>query len=190
VSASYNHATSGSVTISITSSIPFASAPIVAVKPHSNNPSQQFTAVLLSGTSVYQVIYPRQMGYGDIDTIKVSYTDSCGNTGVTDGDYTKIDALVDRECRVYKNVINPGKGERTRVVYNTHEAGKVKIKVFSKKGTLVKELCNMTVDGSREQEEIIWDGCNSGGHEVASGTYIISIETSSYTEKAKVAVVR
>ena len=191
VFATYNHWPNGSVTIDVISNIPFVSNPVASVKPHSAHPSQLFTAVLVPQTSwTYRFVYPKQTGYGDIDTIKVAYADVCGNSGTTNGTYEKKAEIPDNEIRIYKNVIDPGKGERTRIVYNIHGAGTVKIKVFNINGTLIKELFNGTVDGGKDQDEAIWDGFNAGGKVVASGTYIITIQTSSYTVKAKVAVIR
>jgi len=191
VFATYNYGPNGSVTIDVVSNISFTSDPEVSVKPHSNNPAKLFTAILVPQTSrTYRFVYPKQTGYGDIDTIKVTYTDVCGNSGTTDGKYTKTAEMPDRDYRIYKNVINPGKGERTRIVYNIYGAGTIKIKVFNIKGTLIKELFNGLVDGTKLQDEVIWDGLNTGGNVVASGMYIITLDTPSYTVKTKIAVVR
>ena len=192
VLAKYNQdGQNGNVVIVIMSNIPFAQAPAVAVKPHGYGMvTQNFTATLIPMTTSYQVIYPKQAGYGDIDTIKVTYTDICGNSATTDGTYRKATDLTGVEHRIFHNVIDPDNGERTRVSYNIYGPGKVKIRVFSKNGVLIKELFNGNVDGKNDQEECSWDGRNTAGKTVASGTYIIIIETDSYTEKAKVAVIR
>ena len=190
VLAKYNQqGSNGNVDIVIMSTIPFILAPDVAVKPH-NHAVQDFTATFIPVTNSYQVIYPAQNGYGDIDTIKVTYADACGNSGTTDGSYKKVSDLSSVEHRVFRNVINPDHGERTRVLYNVYGPGKSKIRVFNQRGVLIKVLFDGNVDGSKDQEECTWDGLNTAGKAVASGTYVIIIETDSYTAKAKIAVIR
>ncbi|MDR2510590.1 MAG: hypothetical protein LBC77_08110, partial [Spirochaetaceae bacterium] len=89
---------------------------------------------------------------------------------------------------VLKNVINPDKGESTRVNYVLAKVGQVTIHVFTMDGAIVKTLFR----GKREAGEYYaqWDGKNNGGNSVARGMYLIRVVGPDIDEMRKVIVVK
>lgn len=51
-------------------------------------------------------------------------------------------------------------------------AGKVKIRVYTVAGDFLKEIPDDIAPARQGYNEVAWDGCNSGGELIASGTYL------------------
>jgi hypothetical protein len=71
----------------------------------------------------------------------------------------------------YPNPLNPS----TTIEYTVPTAGRVSLRVYSVDGRLVRTL----VDGAqpRGDRRIAWDGANDAGETVASGIYLLRLET-------------
>jgi len=72
--------------------------------------------------------------------------------------------------------------------YSVGEAARIKIKVYTISGELVKTL----MDGQSDMGvwKTVWDGRNTGNRVVASGIYILHIESPGFNEVKKLAVVK
>jgi hypothetical protein len=92
------------------------------------------------------------------------------------------------EVTIMSNVINPLRGETTKLHYVLSEAGYVTIIVFDLKGDIV----NVLVRGRQVQGEYstTWDGRNRGGRIVARGIYFIRVVGPGFNEMRKVMVVK
>jgi hypothetical protein len=196
VQVTYNngHASANSVVIDVTSDSNFAVPPSLVVHPYgesASKPAVNLDTVKFPGPpAYYRAIYPEAPGYGDIDSIVVTGIDVCGRTGVSNGKYTKTSITGGRHIWTYHNVINPDRHERVRIVYNIYGPDVAHIRVFSRSGRLVRNICSCVESGSLKQDETEWYGTNGDDRTVASGIYYITIQTSYYTETVKVAVIR
>jgi hypothetical protein len=85
-------------------------------------------------------------------------------------------------CR--PNPFNP----RTTIKYDLPESGPVRLSVFDVAGRLVRTL----VDESMAQgsHEAVWDGRDSSGREVGSGSYLARLEFGGKVEVARMGLVR
>ncbi|MBI4345700.1 MAG: hypothetical protein HY553_02520 [Elusimicrobia bacterium] len=74
----------------------------------------------------------------------------------------------------YNNLFNPAKGQATTIKYEVQSPGRVRLRLFSKTGALVKTL----IDGDMPagKGSIDWDGRNLAGQVVASGIYQLRLE--------------
>jgi hypothetical protein len=176
----------------ITSSVPLQNPPDLTVYPHGKTDNKDiltYTSTLIPGeTMKYRVMYPKQTGFGDVDLAVVKGTDVCGVYGESDGKFDK-EVISQKDIILFKNVINPDQGERTRIAYNIYGGTKVTVKIYTRNGALIKTLVDETATVAG-QGETIWDGKNSDGATVTSGVYIVVVETDYYTAKDKIAVVR
>lgn len=192
VKAVYNPGSWDHVLLEISSTAALGGLPSVRVVPHGNNdnkPEYTFTASLVTSgpPEVYNVIYPKTNAWGDIDSIFVSGIDACGNSFTSSGAYTK-EVQTTKNWQIFKNIINPEKGERSRLAFKANSGDKVKIKVYTRKGAMVRNLYETTVvsDG---QFDVIWDGKNDKAEYVVSGIYMIHIECGNYKAMEKIAVI-
>jgi hypothetical protein len=82
------------------------------------------------------------------------------------------------------NPFNP----TTRIAYDMPAAGDVKISVFNVLGQHVNDL----VDGHSEagSYEVIWDGKDQAGEQVASGVYFYRIKTEQFNETKKMLLLK
>jgi|GEM_PF-1038562 hypothetical protein len=103
------------------------------------------------------------------------------------------------KLRVFKNLINTAQGETLTLRFFVIQNGAVKVRIYTLSGDFVKEIAsqkvtNVTGSGQTlnpyESQDIIWDGKNQNGERVASGVYIINLETANIKVTAKVAVVK
>lgn len=93
----------------------------------------------------------------------------------------RADALV---MQVYPNPFNP----LTAIEYQLPEAKWVSVEVFDISGTRVALL----EDGLRDvgSHRITWDGSDSEGRAVASGSYFVRLQTAEGAQARKVLLVR
>ena len=89
---------------------------------------------------------------------------------------------------ILSNVIDPSRGEDTRVVYSIARRGNVMVLVSDANANLVTVLQR----GIREEGDYhaTWDGRNNGGRAVAPGIYFIKVIGPDINEVRKVLVVR
>ena len=82
------------------------------------------------------------------------------------------------------NPFNP----RTTIKFDVPEAGPVRLSVFDVAGRLVRTL----VDDSMPQgsHEAVWDGTDSSGREVGSGSYLARLEFGGKVETVRMGLVR
>jgi flagellar hook assembly protein FlgD len=89
---------------------------------------------------------------------------------------------------MFRNVINPEKGEQCGIVIRTGENDSVKVGVYNKKAMRIKKLLDEkgVTAGYRQ---LYWDGTNEKGEKVVSGIYLVVIETKNYKVVEKAAVI-
>jgi uncharacterized delta-60 repeat protein len=183
------------VRIEIESSVILQNAPIVDIYVNCGCPPAKYkvfsyTADLIPGeTKKYVVLYPKNIGYGDIEKIIVKGTDICNVTGESEGAYTK-ETITKDDIVVYKNVIKPETGERTRIVFNIYGQGEYVVNVYNRNGTLIKGLFKENLTETTGQREVFWDGKNLQGKSVASGIYYVVVKTPYYEAKEKIVVLK
>jgi len=89
---------------------------------------------------------------------------------------------------ILNNVIDPTKGETTRLSYQLEDAGSVTITVFTLDGDVVKRL--FVGKKSAGDYAVSWDGRNGAGKAVARGIYFVRVVAPGVDEIRKVLVVR
>ncbi len=100
------------------------------------------------------------------------------------------------KIRVFANLFDLSKNEKLKLKYQAVKSGKIRIKIYTLSGNFVKTLLEEEVpegtssENPYESHEFFWDGKNSNGEKVASGVYIIILETKDKKVMAKVAVVK
>ena len=188
----FNPGTNSDVIFNITSGSVLGTNPGLTVHEHGqcpDKPALTFTSSLIpSETMKYKVIYPKMTGYGDVDYVDVTYADQCGNSGSARVQPEKS-VISQNDVQVFKNVINPDQGERCRISCRVYGDDHMSVKVYSERGTLIKEALNSDVSGSG-WKDAIWDGTNTKGDKVASGVYVALVKCGAYTMKEKIAVVK
>jgi len=84
----------------------------------------------------------------------------------------------------FPNPFNP----TTTIRFSIKEAGPVKINIFNLKGQLVKQLMNADLQSGNHQ--LIWDGRDERGSNVASGIYFYRMESGSYRATNKMMLMK
>jgi hypothetical protein len=108
---------------------------------------------------------------------------------VSDGIITLSDVVPQKgDVAIVNNVINPGAGQTTRLIYRLKRGGNVKIQVFTLSGDIVAVL--LSARQTAGEYDVFWDGRNSGGRIVAKGIYFIRIVGPGVDETRKVLVVK
>jgi len=87
---------------------------------------------------------------------------------------------------VDENFFNPQGGESARIGLGSY-AGAVTVQVYNLAGTLVRVI-QESVSG--DDSAVLWNGANDDGDVVASGVYLLRIETDREEQVRKVAVVK
>jgi hypothetical protein len=75
----------------------------------------------------------------------------------------------------YPNPFNPS----TSIPFQLKEAGFVSLKVYDMSGSLIKTLAADYKDAG--SYEVIWNGLNNDGQQVASGQYILQMSAPNYS---------
>ncbi len=100
------------------------------------------------------------------------------------------------KIRVFANLFDLSKDEKLKLKFQAVKSGKIRIKIYTLSGNFVKTLLEeevpegTTSENPYESQEFFWDGKNFNGEKVASGVYIIMLETKDKKVMAKVAVVK
>jgi hypothetical protein len=84
----------------------------------------------------------------------------------------------------YPNPFNPA----TTIEFTVPRAGNVTLTVYNTAGQKVRELLADTL--SPGTYRILWDGCDSGGRTVSSGTYLYRVGMKGYTSGGKMEIIR
>ena len=90
----------------------------------------------------------------------------------------------DRPLIVAPNPFNP----RTEVFFYVEQGGAVSIDVFDLRGRLVSSLLDQTMASG--PYSVVWEGTDRSNRRVASGVYLIRLQTPQRTEIERVALVR
>jgi hypothetical protein len=90
-------------------------------------------------------------------------------------------------ARLEPNVPNPF-NPRTTLAYTLPEAGPVRLAIYDIRGRLVVELDQSYASAGRHVSQ--WDGHDGAGNEVASGTYLVRLETATNVATRPIALVR
>lgn len=89
---------------------------------------------------------------------------------------------------ILNNVIDPAKGEETRIIYSVSRRGNVTVLVSDANANLVDVLQRGVLEEGEYHN--IWDGRNRGGRKVAPGIYFVRVIGPEINEVRKVLVVR
>jgi len=138
----------------------------------------------LSGTESFLRIPVR--GYNRSGNLEIDYNINGRADTATiylGGDNSAVPALSEITGN-YPNPFNP----ETTVEYSLSEAGEIDISIYNIKG---QEICSLF---SGEQEEgfhhILWNGMNTAGETVASGTYICLLKSRNGIESQKLVLIK
>jgi hypothetical protein len=85
-------------------------------------------------------------------------------------------------------VPNPTSGGTTIAFGLPDACDAVTLRVYSVSGRLVRTLLDGAVPGGHHAA--VWDGCDDGGRDVASGVYVYRLESGTVTLAGKVAMLR
>ncbi len=188
--------------ITVESSSELSAPPSVKVCPHGlqaqasgtmsaqcNITCMTYIASAMPGeTRKFTVVYPKQTGFGDIDTIVVTGRDICGTNGTSSGSFTRT-VISGKDVKLYKNIINPDLGERTMIHYKVYSACNCTVKIVNRSGVTVKTIVSSEYKQSGEYD-VYWDGTDDHGRKVASGIYSVNVKTANYSSSDKVSVIR
>jgi flagellar hook assembly protein FlgD len=86
------------------------------------------------------------------------------------------------------NIIDPRRGESTRLAYTLEKSGRVTILVADQDGDIISVLQRGTQPAG--DHAVSWDGLNLGGQPVAPGLYHIKIVAPEINEVRKILLVR
>jgi hypothetical protein len=84
----------------------------------------------------------------------------------------------------YPNPFNP----ETHIVFNLPEALEVKIEIFNLTGQRIKVLLDEFVEAG--PQEVIWDGRNNYGNQVASGVYFYRMSAKNFSQTKKMVLIK
>ena len=88
---------------------------------------------------------------------------------------------------LYQNYPNPFNPE-TRIVYDIHEAGDVRLVVYNILGQEVRTL--LSGQKSTGRHEALWDGKDHEGKSMTSGVYFYSLESAGFRETRKMLLLK
>ncbi len=89
-----------------------------------------------------------------------------------------------------KGVVHPLSGERAEIQVKPAGPGRVKIKIFTLEGRLVREFSWDTAGPSDPKNNIQWDTANKNGQRVASGVYLIHIDGPGLNVNKKLVIIK
>jgi spore coat protein A len=76
----------------------------------------------------------------------------------------------------------------TTITFSIPEVKAVTLQIYDLRGALVKTLVSGTLAAGRHQ--IVWNGTNAGGQQVASGVYLCRIQSESFSQVKQVLLMR
>ncbi len=88
---------------------------------------------------------------------------------------------------LHQNMPNPF-NPRTTIAFDLAEAGRVRVRIFSIDGALVRTLVDEEFAAGRYQK--IWDGKDRSGRGVASGAYFFRLETPTSVQNKRMMLIR
>jgi len=110
-----------------------------------------------------------------------------------DGDAATLNAALDIDIpggivAIKDNLFRPLLGEKAKIDVTVFAAGKLKLKLYTLNGELVKTLLDQDVPAGTTT--VNWPGDTGGGHTVASGTYLLSVAGPSTHTTKKIVVIK
>ncbi len=89
--------------------------------------------------------------------------------------------IYDTQLRIsnFPNPFNP----ETKIVFNLHESGQIRLEIYNIKGQRIKSLLNDQITAGKYS--IIWDGKDASGQKVSSGVYLYKLLLSGRIEVVK-----
>ena len=147
-------------------------------------PLQTSLPVNCNGNDVFDMLEIANGGPGNADFNNDGILDICqpGITGVETGD-VPVQGTVLHDP--YPNPFNP----QTTIAFEIPEQRAVSLRVFDLSGRLVKELIT-TEEYTPGRHEVVWNGRDDAGRQVASGTYFYRLEAGSYSETKRMVLVK
>jgi hypothetical protein len=106
---------------------------------------------------------------------------SDGVTGVSESD------VVENEVRLVGAFPNPTAGSTT-IRFALPEKAAVSLLIYDVAGRLVRRLDQG--EAAAGVNDVVWDGFDDTGHEVANGLYLYKLETGGYSGEGKLAIIR
>lgn len=135
-----------------------------------------------------------------IPTCYISVVDVLLNGTRSDNDFTAPSEAYSKAKRtryqppgynsgvVYKNMFRPDNGERSRILVQMGQTGKLSIKIYTISGRLIRTIkAGTTASGLHE---FYWDGKTAGGTTVPSGLYLVHIRMDGFNRTIKCIVLR
>ncbi len=106
-------------------------------------------------------------------------------SGAFEGGVSSVPASA--QMQLHQNVPNPF-NPSTTIEYTLMESGQVNLTVFDISGQLVRTLVDMYLD--KGPTSVLWNGTDSTGKQVGSGTYFYRLETGGFTETKRMTLVK
>jgi len=106
---------------------------------------------------------------------------------VEEGSAVQNTDVLPREFAVYQNYPNPF-NMQTRIDYDVPESADVRLVIFNTAGKRVIELENGRKSAGIYQVE--WNGLDSQGRDVPSGTYIVKLQAGDFTGQKKIVLIK
>ncbi len=97
-------------------------------------------------------------------------------------------ATNDSKLTVFNGVFNPLKGQKTTIKYELPRAGRVVLKLYSMSGSLIATLYEGEAPAGKGTLD--WAGSNVAGKTVASGVYVLHMESLGLSKTQKIVVVK
>jgi hypothetical protein len=92
--------------------------------------------------------------------------------------------------KIFHSQINSLRGEQARIRWTQPQAGPVTIRIFNLLGDKIITLSDGQTYSAGQYNEITWNGKTSRGSTAGSGIYIVLFESSGYTARGKIAVIK
>ena len=141
--------------------------------------------VNLSGTHTYSICL--RLNNAGANSAVLDYV-RLGVTSTPTVTPTPSPTPVPNTFRPAVNLFIPKQGP-LKINYTVQDPTRFRVTVFNLAGQVVRSLVNQDVKGTITGE-LAWDGKNDNGASVASGVYLIRLETDVYRQNIRVAVVQ
>lgn len=109
------------------------------------------------------------------------------NLLVTPDQLTPVHDALPAATRLVGNIPNPF-NPQTQIVFDLAATGTVNLELFDVRGHRVRQLLREQLPAGRH--EVLWNGKDSGGRNVASGVYYCRMQTAGGSQMIKMALVR
>ncbi|KAA3604633.1 MAG: T9SS C-terminal target domain-containing protein [Calditrichaeota bacterium] len=162
----------------------------VQISSYENN-SELIGTLNTSTASFYTFVDNSEFKNNELYTYYVSDVETNGtetkHTELAQSVVYEIKSQVVDRFQLKQNFPNPF-NPSTTISYNLGDNVDVSLKIYNEKGEFVKELVNE--NQSKGSHSIDWNGTDSFGKEVSSGTYFYKIETESFTRSQKMILLK